>query len=109
MDATMKLIYAVITALIPVLIPAIVHAVFTAQKARLEKLKLTSERNKDLIRALIITAQATYKTVSVYDKYRWVITKASQKIKIPEEDLNALIESTLAELQKEFKEKWEKL
>ena len=109
MNATTKLIYAVLTALIPVLIPAIVHAVFTAQKARLEKLKLTSERNKDLVRALIITAQATYKSVSVYDKYRWVVTKASQKLKIPEEDLNALIESTLAELQKEFKEKWEKL
>jgi len=109
MNPTTKLIYAVLAALIPVLIPAIVHAVFSALNARLQKLKLTTERNKDLLRALIITAQATYTSLSGYEKYQCVIKKASQKIKIPEEDLQALIESTLAELQKEFKEEWEKL
>jgi len=102
-------IIATLTALIPVLIPAIVTLIFTAQKQKLEILKKQSENYKETIADAIKTAQALFKEGDGDKKYNWVLDKVSKKIHLPEDELQQLIESVLAETKNAFKENWDKL
>ena len=109
MNSTQQFIIALLTVLIPVIIPLVTTLIFTSQKTRLEKLKGIIEANKDYIADVIKFAQATFKQMDGASKLTWVLGIVSKKVNLPEDQLKILVESVLAELQKDFAEQWEKI
>jgi len=109
MTSTQQFIIAILSVLIPIIIPAFMALIFTAQKQRLEALKKQSENYKETIADAIKTAQALFKEGHGQEKYKWVLDKVSKKIHLPEDEIQQLIESVLAETKKSFQENWNKL
>jgi len=106
---TQSYIIAILAVLIPVLIPAVINLIFTAQKTRLEKLKVLSEQYKDTIANAAITAESIFKEGHGDEKFDWVIDKVADKIKIPSDELKMLVESVLVHTKKSLGENWDKI
>jgi ATP-dependent Lon protease len=109
MNSTQQFIIALITVLVPVIIPLITTLIFTSQKTRLAKLKAVLDSNKEYVADVIKFAQATFKQMDGASKLTWVLGTVAKKVNLPEDQLKVLVESVLAELQKDFAEQWEKI
>ena len=92
MTSTQQFIVALMIVLVPVVIPAVIKIIFEIKAQKIANLKAFSERYKDTIAQLCLSAESLFKEGNGELKYEWVLSKVAPIVHLPESQLKGLIE-----------------
>ena len=109
MTSTQQFIVALMIVLVPVVIPAVIKIIFEIKAQKIANLKAFSERYKDTIAQLCLSAESLFKEGNGELKYEWVLSKVAPIVHLPESQLKGLIELVLAQTKASLKEEWDKI
>jgi hypothetical protein len=102
-------IIALIGTIITTLIPIAVTAFFTAQTARLEKLKAIKDKNQAAAEAIVRVIQQTKNAFTNSEKFALALLRIDEELHLPINTTRGLIDDAVASLKLAWGPAWDKL
>jgi hypothetical protein len=116
MTPTQMFIVALLTCFFTLGVPAALSLFYAAQAKKeegkltiMQKARLVYDQNKELVDQCILAAEAIFKAGQGPVKYKYVLDIIANKIDVPQEEFENIIEAGLAKLKLQWGEAWDAL
>lgn len=116
MTPTQMFIVALLTCFFTLGVPAALSLFYAAQAKKeegkltiMQKARLVYDQNKELVDQCILAAEAIFKAGQGPAKYKYVLDIIANKIDVPQEEFENIIEAGLAKLKLQWGEAWNSL